>query len=125
MSPDRFEGAFAPPGLIDLHRLHVEPEPGDTVRCRVSLTVDQQLIHLETTAYGTIGAISELLYGLDVGVEIVSLYQQNDGDQVAAYLQCARDGQRCWSYGRAPAGDEATVRALISAANQLTGRLAA
>lgn len=125
MSADRFDAAFAPRGAIALRRLHVEPEAGDSVLCRVSLTVDHQPMDLEVSALGTIGAISELLYGLDAGVEIVALYQQHHDGQVAAYLQCARDGQRCWSYGRADGGDEATARALISAANQLTGRRAA
>ncbi|GAA3953863.1 hypothetical protein [Gordonia caeni] len=125
MSTDRFDAAFSPRGAIDLRQLHVEPEAGDSVRCRVSLTVDHQPVDLEVSALGTIGAISELLYGLDAGVEIVALYQQDDDGQVAAYLQCARGEQRCWSYGRAAGGDEATVRALISAANQLTGRRAA
>lgn len=125
MSAATFAGAFAPQGAISLQQLHIEPEPGDAIRCRATLTVDQRPIDLETSAFGTIGAMSEMLYGIGAGVEIVSLYHQPDGAQVAAYLLCRRDGEQCWSYGRAATGDEATVRALIAAANQLTGRCAA
>ncbi|GAA4755453.1 hypothetical protein MUG78_07450 [Gordonia alkaliphila] len=125
MSAERFASAFAPSGSITLQHLQIHTEVGDTVRCRATLIVDQRELHLETSAHGTIGAMSEMLYGLGLGVEIVGLYHQNDGAEVTAYLQCLRDGERCWSYGRAATGDEATVHALIAAANQLTGRLQA
>ncbi|WP_024332950.1 hypothetical protein [Gordonia hirsuta] len=119
MSAARFEGAYAPRGTIALQQLRTEPGPGDSVHCRATLTVGQQPLHLEASAFGAIGAMSEMLYGLGAGVEIVSLYHQRDGRQVAAYLRCERDGRQCWAYGLADTGDEATVRALISAANQL------
>lgn len=119
MTTDQLEGTFAPRGTITLERLASQPGPGDVVRCQATLTVDARPLQLEAEAFGTIGAMSEMLYGLGAGVEIISLYHQKDGAQVAAYLQCERDGQRCWAYGRAATGDEATVRALISAANQL------
>lgn len=117
-------------GPITLERLHTEPEPGDAIHCRATLTVDERLVDMEATAFGTIGAMSEMLYGLGAGVEIVSLYHQNEGPaapdgsggEVSAYLMCRRDGACCWAHGRAATGDEATIRALISAANQLTGR---
>ena len=123
MTTAHFDAAFAPDGTIALQGLQVQPHTDDTVRCRASLTVDKCALDLESTGPGTIGAMSEMLYGLGVGVEIVSLYHQQDGDQTAAYLQCTRNGERCWAYGRAASGEEATVRALIAAANQLTGRL--
>ncbi len=119
MTAETFRRAFAPQGAIALHELQVAPADADTVVCRARLTVGRRALDLETRAPGTIGAMSEILYGLGAGVEIVSLYQQPDGAHVAAYLLCERDGRRCWSYGRAATGDEATVRALISAANQL------
>lgn len=119
MTTDHFESTFAPRGTIALQQLDTRPGPGDTVCCAATLTVDSRPHHLEAEAFGTIGAMSEMLYGLGAGVEIVSLYHQNDGTQIAAYLQCERDSKRCWAYGRAATGDEATVRALISAANQL------
>ncbi|MFT3660337.1 MAG: hypothetical protein QM809_02750 [Gordonia sp. (in: high G+C Gram-positive bacteria)] len=123
MTAEILTGAFAPQGAIALRQMHVEPETGDTVRCRVGLIIDQQPVDLETSAPGAIGAMSELLYGLGAGVEIVSLHHQNDGAYIAAYLRCRRDGRTCWAYGRAHTGDEATARALISAANQLTDRV--
>ncbi|MFT3716230.1 MAG: hypothetical protein QM774_09865 [Gordonia sp. (in: high G+C Gram-positive bacteria)] len=110
---------------IALEGLNVEPDTADTVLCRARLLVDRRALDLEATAPGPIGAMSEMLYGLGAGVEIVSLYHQPDGADVAAYVQCERNGRRCWSYGRARTGAEATVRALIAGANELTGRLAA
>lgn len=106
-------------GAIALQQLRLEPDTGDTVRCYADLLVDDQALHLESTASGAIGALSELLHGLDAGVEIVTFYQQHDGERIAVYLLCARKGERCWAYGRATTGDEAVARALISAANQL------
>lgn len=125
MNAERFDDAYAPAGAITLRHLQIHDEMGDTVRCLATLTVDHRDLHLETSAHGTIGAVSEMLYGLGFGVEIVGLYHQTDGAEVTAYLQCTRDGEQCWSYGRAANGDEATVHALIAAANQLTGRLPA
>ncbi|AVL99402.1 hypothetical protein C6V83_03005 [Gordonia iterans] len=122
MTADLLARRFAPKGGISLRRMQIEPETGDTVRCRVDMIVDEQAVGLETSAPGAIGAMSELLHGLGAGVEIVSLYHQQDGAHIAAYLLCERDGRRCWAYGRAGTGDEATARALVSAANQLTGR---
>lgn len=119
MTAESFHRAFAPQGEITLRELLVEPGGADTVVCRARLTVGRRAMDLETSAPGTIGAMSEMLHGLGAGVEIVSLYQQPDGAHVAAYLLCERAGRRCWSYGRAATGDEATVRALIAAANQL------
>lgn len=124
MTTDLLDAPF-PPGAIALQQLHIESEPGDSIVCRARLSVDQRSVDLETSAFGTISAMSEMLYEIGAGVEILSLYHQPDGARTTAYLLCRRDGEQCWAYGRAATGDEATVRALISAANQLTGRTAA
>lgn len=118
------ESGFAPRGSITLSHLSVEPETADTIRCRVGLVVDQQAIDLEASAPGAIGAMTELLYRLGAGVEITSLSHQPDDGFIAANLRCRRDGRECNAYGRAATGDEATAHALVSAANQLTGRAA-
>ncbi|MFT4086008.1 MAG: hypothetical protein QM658_02460 [Gordonia sp. (in: high G+C Gram-positive bacteria)] len=123
MTTAAFEQAYAAPGALTLRRFEVEPDLGDMVTCRALLSShhDDREIDRAATAYGPIGAMSEILYGLNAGVEIVSFYTQPDGDQVAAYLQCTRDSARCWAFGRGRTSAEAAARALISASNQLAG----
>ena len=119
MTSARFAATFAPAGAIALHDLQITDDGDDSVRCRARLRIHSRTETREASAHGTIRAMTEILHDLGAGVEIVSLYHQQDGDQIAAYLLCERDGERCWAYGRAPRGDDATIAALIAGANQL------
>ncbi|WP_026917604.1 hypothetical protein [Gordonia shandongensis] len=119
MSTQRFDDTFAPHGMLALRDLSIEAAPGDTVVCRARFSAGPRDFDLSATASGPIGAMSEMLYGMGAGVEIVSLSQQDDDGQVTTYLLCERDSRRCWSYGRARRGDESAVHALIAGANQL------
>lgn len=119
MTTQNFHQTFAPDGQIALHAMSVEPDRGDTVRCRARISLGKRSHDVSVTAIGTISAMSEILYGLGAGVEIVSLSQEQIGDETVTYLRCERDAQQCWSYGRGRTGDEAAVNALIAGANQL------
>lgn len=120
MTTQNFDQTFAPDGRIALHTLSVEPTRGDTVTCRARITLGKRSHDVSATAVGTIGAMTEMLYALGAGVEILSLSQEQMGDETVTYLQCERNSRRCWSYGRGRSGDEATVNALIAGANQLS-----
>lgn len=119
MTGQRLSAAYCPDGAIALHELEVEPDAGYSVRCRARLALRGRTEYREASAHGAISAMSEILYGLNAGVEIVSLHHQHDGAGTAAYLLCERDGRQCWAYGRGTDGDEATIAALVAGANQL------
>lgn len=119
MTTASFDKTYAPTGAISLDDLRIEPGASDMVRCTADIRVAARTISLEATATGTIGAMTSMLYDIGAGVEIMSFYQQTEGEQVITYLLCDRDGDRCWSYGRGSTGDESAVNALISGANQL------
>ena len=120
MTTANFDQTYAPDGQIALHTLSVEPTRGDTVTCRARITLGKRSHDVSATAVGTIGAMVEMLYALGAGVEIVSLSQEQIGDDVVTYLRCERNERQCVSYGRGRTGDEAVVNALIAGANQLS-----
>lgn len=119
MNDAGFAAAYAPAGRYRLHQLSVEAGADDLVTCRAMISDAGHELDLQARATGPIGAMTEILYDLNAGVEIVSLHQQREGDGIATYLLCERDGRRCWAFGRATTGDEATARALVAGANQL------
>lgn len=121
MTTANFDTTYAPDGDIALQTMSIEPDRADTVTCRARLTLGRRSHDVTATATGTIGAMTEILYALGAGVEIVSLYQEQDGDETVTYLLCERDSRQIRSYGRGRNGDEATVNALIAGANQLAG----
>lgn len=120
MTTANFDQTFAPDGQIALHSMSVEPARGDTVTCRARISLGRHAHDVSATAVGTIGAMTEMLYRLGAGVEIVTLSQERIDDEVVTYLRCERDARQCLSYGRGRTGDEATVNALIAGANQLS-----
>ncbi|MGB3698477.1 MAG: hypothetical protein WBA05_13680 [Gordonia sp. (in: high G+C Gram-positive bacteria)] len=120
MSTLDFDRTYAPDGDITLQTLSMELDRADTVTCRARITRGRRSHDLAATATGPIGAMTEILYALGVGVEIVSLSQERDGDETVVYLLCERDARRVRSYGRGRTGDEAAVNALIAGANRFT-----
>lgn len=124
MSTQSFEHTYCPHGAIALRDFTVEPTRGDTVTCHARITSGTREQTLTATAVGAIGAMTEMLYGMGAGVEIVSLSQHVEGDDTIVYLLCERNGRQSWSYGRGRASDEAAVNALIAGANQLAETLA-
>lgn len=119
MSTASFNETYAPDGTITLQNLSVEPARADTVIARARLTLGRRAHEITATASGTIAAMTEILYALGAGVEIVTFSQQRDGDETVTYLLCERDSRQRWSCGRGRDGDEAAVNALIAGANQL------
>ncbi|MGB3303371.1 hypothetical protein [Gordonia sp. (in: high G+C Gram-positive bacteria)] len=105
--------------FITLQTLSIEPARADTVVARAHITLGRDAHDISATATGTIAAMTEILYALGAGIEIVRLSQQRDGDETVTYLLCERDSRQGWSSGRGRDGDEATVNALIAGANQL------
>ncbi|AUH67210.1 MULTISPECIES: hypothetical protein [Gordonia] len=119
MTTSSFDQTYAPAGDIALEAITIEPGRGDTVTCRARINLGRRCHDVSATAVGAIGAMTEVLYALGAGVEIVSLYQHQEDGETVTYLLCERDLHRSWSYGRGRTGDEATINALIAGANQL------
>ncbi|MGO3327454.1 hypothetical protein [Gordonia sp. (in: high G+C Gram-positive bacteria)] len=120
MTTAHFDTTYAPTGSISLEAFAFEPCRADLVHCTASVRVHQRTVRLEATSSGIIGAMTAMLYDIDAGVEIVSISQQTDDEEVTTYLLCDADGRRCWSYGIGSTADESAVAALISGANQLS-----
>ena len=120
MTTAGFDTTYAPTGAIVLHEMNVESTRADLVRCTARIEFGARTVVLEATASGIIGAMSDILHDLGVGVEIVEFSQHIDEDEVTTYLLCDAGGRRCWSYGIGGTVDESAVAALLSGANQLS-----
>lgn len=68
---------------------------------------------------GPISALTDMLYRLGAGVEIVSFHRYDFTGGVATFLLCERDDRRTWSMGNGRTGQESALTALIAGANRL------
>jgi hypothetical protein len=120
MSWTAFADTYAPTsGPIRLGNWSSSRAPQDLLLCRATIATRDTICSLTTTASGPIGALTDMLYRLGAGVEIVSLHQYDLPGTVATFLLCARDGRRTWSMGEGQTGEDSALSALIAAANRL------
>jgi hypothetical protein len=120
MSWTTFSDTYAPTaGPIRLGSWSSSAAPQDLLDCRATIATPDTIRSLSATATGPIAALTDMLYRLGAGVEIVSLHQYDFAGGVATFLLCERDDRRTWSMGSGETGQDSALGALIAAANRL------
>jgi hypothetical protein len=120
MSWSVFTDTYAPTaGPIRLGSWSTSPARQDLLDCRATIATADTIRSLSATATGPIGALSDMLYRLGAGVEIVGLHQYDLSGSVATFLLCERNDRRIWSMGDGATGEDSALSALIAAANRL------
>ncbi|MGK9273386.1 2-isopropylmalate synthase [Williamsia muralis] len=115
-----FADTYAPTtGPIRLGNWTASAAPQDLLHCRATIATGDVIRSLSATATGPISALTDMLYRLGAGVEIVSLHQYDFAGGVATFLLCERDDRRTWAMGNGRTGQESALSALIAAANRL------
>ncbi|ORM26997.1 hypothetical protein [Williamsia sp. 1135] len=123
MSWSIFTETYAPAtGPIRLGAWTASPTRHDLLECQATIASGNTIASLTATATGSIAALSDMLYRLGSGVEIISLHQYPHAGGIATFLLCERDERRSWSMGNGPTGEESALGALIAAANRLVLR---
>jgi hypothetical protein len=121
MSWSTFTETYAPAaGPIRLGAWTASPGRHDLLECQATIATGDSIASLTATASGAIAALSDMLYRLGSGVEIIRLHQYPHSGGVATFLLCERDERRSWSMGSGPCGEESALGALIAAANRLS-----
>ena len=87
-----FADTYAPTtGPIRLGNWTASAAPQDLLHCRATIATGDVIRSLSATATGPISALTDMLYRLGAGVEIVSLHQYDFTGGVATFLLCERD----------------------------------
>lgn len=118
-----FTDTYAPTsGPIRLGTWNTSGAPHDLVHCQATIDTGDAIAPISATATGAIAGLSDMLYQLHLGVEIISLHQYSHAGGVTTFLLCERDGRRSWSMGSGACGEQSALGALIAAANRLVLR---
>lgn len=121
MSWSTFTSTYAPTsGPIRLGSWTADRGADDLLFCRATIADGDTISALTATAPGPIGALTDMLYQLGAGLEIVCIHQYDHADGVTTILRCDRDGRRIWAMGTGTSGEDSTLGALIAAANRLS-----
>lgn len=118
-----FVDTYAPTsGPIRLSNWTTSPAPRDFVHCQATIDTGETIVPISATATGAIAGLSDMLYRLHLGVEIISLHQYSHAGGITTFLLCERDDARSWSMGSGASSEESALGALIAAANRLVVR---
>lgn len=116
-----FTDTYAPTsGPIRLGTWNTSRAPHDLVHCQATIDTGATVAPISATATGAIAGLSDMLYQLHLGVEIIGLHQYSHAGGSTTFLLCERDGRRSWSMGSGAGGEESALGALIAAANRLS-----
>ncbi|HEY9314719.1 2-isopropylmalate synthase [Williamsia sp.] len=121
MSWSTFTSTFAPTsGPIRLGSWTSDRGPDDLLFCRATIADGDTISALTATASGPIGALTDMLYQLGAGLEIISIHQYDHAGAVVIFLRCNRDGRQTWAMGTGTNSEDSSLGALIAAANRLS-----
>lgn len=119
MSWAAFLATYRPTTGVRLGRWEATRLPAGRRRYSMTLAHAGRLRRHAIDASGPAQAMSQALAETGLRVEILSFHQLPAGDATATFLKTHCEGRTRWSAGFGATADEATMRAMIAAANLL------
>jgi hypothetical protein len=121
MTLQAFTTEYASGGSIRLGSWSVSSCHDDLVECRATLAVADRIMSRTAVAAGPVGAMTSILADLGAPLQIVRLHQREVGGLITTFLLCESNGRQAWAAGEGRTSQEASVHALVAAANRLLG----
>ncbi len=122
MSEDKFDRTFRTPGSIMLGAFGSQPTSRGRSQYIATLTIDGTMCCTTAEATGPIQALCYILDSFDIRLDIKTFRQRkmpdNPHHQYATFLEIENRYFTHWSIGYGTTSEEASLSALIAAANQ-------
>ncbi|WP_439033193.1 hypothetical protein [Gordonia terrae] len=119
MTLQAFTTEYASGGTIRLGSWSMSSCRDDLVECRATLAVADRIMSCTAVAAGPVGAMTSILADVGAPVQIVRLHQREVDGRITTFLLCESNGRQAWAAGEGRSSQEASVHALVAAANRL------
>jgi hypothetical protein len=86
---------------------------------QATLAIGDRIGTSSAAACGPVAALTEMLYGLGIAVEMTAFHQVPAGDHIATFVRGSDGAQSRWAMGWSDDPTQSALRAVIACANRL------